>query len=113
RLRFDADEGPNANDWQDAVRAKVDEAVRVHMIADVPVGAFLSGGVDSAFVVACGTDSAKVPLQTFSLGFRDERISELPAARAAAIHFGTRHADDVVTPDAVALLGELTHHFDE
>jgi asparagine synthase (glutamine-hydrolysing) len=113
QLRFDADDGPSANDWQEAVRAKVDEAVRVHMVADVPVGAFLSGGIDSAVVVGCGVGAAAAPLQTFSIGFREEAMNELPAARAASTHFGTQHVDDVVTPDAANLLSKLTHHFDE
>jgi asparagine synthase (glutamine-hydrolysing) len=113
QLQYETDEVPNVNEWQDTVRTKVEDAVRAHMVADVPVGAFLSGGVDSAVVVSCGVGLGTAPLQTFSLGFREEGMSELPAARAASVHFGTHHTDDLVTPDAAILLGKLTHYFDE
>jgi asparagine synthase (glutamine-hydrolysing) len=95
------------------VQAKVDEAVRLHLIADVPVGAFLSGGLDSSVVVASAAGAATDSLQTFAIGFDDNRFSELPYARCVADHYGTHHVEHVVTPDAATLLDELTHHFDE
>ncbi|HZY88419.1 MAG TPA: asparagine synthase (glutamine-hydrolyzing) [Gemmataceae bacterium] len=113
RLRFEPDDRPTAEEWQEAVRAKVAEAVRLHLIADVPVGAFLSGGVDSGVVVASAAGRARGPLQTFSIGFREEAFSELPYAREVADRFGTRHVEEVVTPDAVSLLDDLTHYYDE
>jgi asparagine synthase (glutamine-hydrolysing) len=113
QLRFEADRGPTEGEWQEAVRAKVEEAVRLHLIADVPVGAFLSGGVDSTVVVASSAGQTPEPLQTFSIGFAEESVSELPYARATAAHFRTRHAEQVVTPDAATLLGDLTHYYDE
>jgi asparagine synthase (glutamine-hydrolysing) len=113
RLRLEADDGPSAGEWQEALRAKVAETVRHHLIADVPVGAFLSGGLDSSVLVAEAAGSARGQLQTFSIGFREESFSELPYARQVAQRFGTDHAEEVVTPDAVALVDELTHYFDE
>jgi asparagine synthase (glutamine-hydrolysing) len=113
RLRIEPDERPSADEWQEAVRAKVAEAVRLHLIADVPVGAFLSGGIDSSVVVAAAAGATEGPLQTFSMGFADEAFSELPHARRVAHQFGTQHVEEVVTPDAVGLLDRLTHHFDE
>jgi asparagine synthase (glutamine-hydrolysing) len=113
QLRLEPDERPSAGEWQEAVRAKVEEAVRIHLVADVPVGAFLSGGIDSSVVVAACAGATRGPLQTFSIGFREEAFSELPYARQVAGQFGTRHAEEVVTPDAVALLDELTHYYDE
>jgi asparagine synthase (glutamine-hydrolysing) len=113
KLRLEPDHGPSPAEWQEAVRAKVDEAVRLHLIADVPVGAFLSGGLDSSAVVAtCGQVAAE-PVQTFSIGFQEESHSELPYARRVAEQFGTRHAEEVVTPDAVGLVDELTRYYDE
>ena len=105
--------GRTAEEWQEAIRAKVDETVRLHLIADVPVGAFLSGGLDSSVVVASCAGATAGPLQTFSIGFREEAFSELPYARQVAERFGTRHVEEIVTPDAVSLLDELTHYYDE
>jgi asparagine synthase (glutamine-hydrolysing) len=113
QLRFEPDPRPSVGEWQEAVRAKVAEAVRLHLIADVPVGAFLSGGLDSSVVVAAAAGEKAEPLQTFAIGLGDERTSELPYARAVANRYGTRHVEHVVTPDAVGLLDELTEFFDE
>jgi asparagine synthase (glutamine-hydrolysing) len=113
QLSFDADPRPTTDQWIEAVRSKVDEAVRLHLIADVPVGAFLSGGLDSSTVVASAVGAAAAPMETFAIGFTEEAFSELSYARAVADRFGTRHTEHVVTPDAVGLLDQLVHHFDE
>ena len=86
---------------------------RLHLIADVPVGAFLSGGIDSSVIVALTAGATRGPLQTFSIGFAEERFSELPYAREIAARFGTRHTEEIVTPDSVSLVDELTHYYDE
>jgi asparagine synthase (glutamine-hydrolysing) len=113
QLRIEPDEGLTAEQWQEQIRAKVAETVRLHLIADVPVGAFLSGGVDSSVIVACCAGQTNGPLQTFSMGFREESFSELPYARLVSEQFGTRHIEEIVTPDAVTLIDRLTHHYDE
>jgi asparagine synthase (glutamine-hydrolysing) len=113
QLQFDPDSRPSVGEWQEAVRAKVAEAVRLHLIADVPVGAFLSGGLDSSVVVASAAGATAQPLQTFAIGFGEERVSELPYARAVADRYRTRHVEHVVTPDAVKLLDDLTYFYDE
>jgi asparagine synthase (glutamine-hydrolysing) len=113
QLRFEPDERPSAEQWQEAVRAKVAESVRLHLVADVPVGAFLSGGIDSSVVVAGCAGATNGPLQTFSMGFREEAFSELPHAREVAGRYGTNHVEQVVTPDSVSLLDELSRHYDE
>ena len=113
QLRIAVDPGRTADEWQEAVRAKLDETVRLHLIADVPVGAFLSGGLDSGIVVASAAGRTQGALQTFSIGFAEEEFSELPYARQVARRFGTAHTEEIVTPDAVALLDELTHYYDE
>jgi asparagine synthase (glutamine-hydrolysing) len=82
-------------------------------MADVPLGAFLSGGVDSSVVTAEAAGHGEGPLQTFSIGFQEEAFSELPHARQVAAQFGTRHREEVVTADAVGLLDALTHYYDE
>ena len=119
RLRFEPDETLYGEQWVDAVRAKFEEAVRLHLVADVPVGAFLSGGIDSSAVVAeastasGGPEAGCGPMQTFSIGFCEEAFSELPHARVVAERFGTRHTEEVVTPDAAGLLEELSKFYDE
>jgi asparagine synthase (glutamine-hydrolysing) len=113
QLRLKPDPRPSVDEWQEIIRAKLAETVKCHLIADVPVGAFLSGGVDSSAVVAGSAGSTRGPLQTFSIGFYEKEFSELPYAREVAQRFGTRHTEEVVTPDAVGLLDELAHYYDE
>ncbi|MGF1580881.1 MAG: asparagine synthase (glutamine-hydrolyzing) [Gemmataceae bacterium] len=113
RLNIAPDHTPNSDEWAEKICEKLDESVRLHMRADVPVGAFLSGGVDSSVIVACSAGLAQGPLQTFSIGFREEKFSELPFAKQVSDQFATTHTEEVVTPDAVSLLDELTRYFDE
>jgi asparagine synthase (glutamine-hydrolysing) len=113
QLQFEPDERPTAEQWIEAVQGAVAESVQLHLVADVPVGAFLSGGLDSSVIVASCADRTADPLQTFSIGFREETFSELPFARAVSDQFGTRHVEEVITPDATTLLDELTLYFDE
>jgi asparagine synthase (glutamine-hydrolysing) len=113
QLRIEPDESRKPEEWQEAIQAKLDETVRLHLIADVPIGAFLSGGLDSSAIVASAARAANGPLETFSIGFVEEAFSELPQARLVAERFGTRHVEEIVTPDAVSLLDELAHYYDE
>jgi len=83
------------------------------MIADVPLGAFLSGGVDSSAVVAMMCRRATGPVRTFSIGFDDDAYDELAFARATAAHFGTQHTEFTVRPNALAILPRLVWHYDE
>jgi asparagine synthase (glutamine-hydrolysing) len=95
------------------VREAVREAVRRRLIADVPLGAFLSGGVDSTAVVAAMAELSSGPVKTFSIGFESERFDELPYARQVAERFGTEHHELVVRPDAIELLPKLVRHYGE
>jgi asparagine synthase (glutamine-hydrolysing) len=113
QLQFCPDYGFTAEQWQHAIRAKIREIVRQHLIADVPVGAFLSGGIDSSIVVACSANQGQEPLQTFSIGFREEAFNELPYARQIAEQYHTRHVEEVVTADALELMDELAYYYDE
>lgn len=112
-LRFNPDLKPSTDDWAEAVREKLDEAVQLHLIADVTVGAFLSGGIDSSVLVASCAERVRGLLQTFAIGFREASFNEAPHARLVAERYGTRHVEEIVTPDAVSLLDELTEYFDE
>jgi asparagine synthase (glutamine-hydrolysing) len=113
QLRLEPDYGPTVVQWRDALAAKLDETIRLHLLADVPVGAFLSGGLDSSVVVQACSGGTREPLQTFSMGFREESFNELPYARQVAELCGTQHAEETVTADAVALLDDLSRFYDE
>ena len=89
------------------------EAVRLRLIADVPLGCFLSGGVDSSVVVALMSRLSDKPVRTFSIGFDREEYSELPYARRVAELFRTEHEEFVVKPDAACVLPDLAEHFGE
>ncbi len=104
------------NDWTldsaaEAYRALLEDAIRLHRASDVPLGAFLSGGVDSASVVALLSRQGGSPLKTFTIGFDDAHADELRYARIAAQHFGTEHFEEICRPDLVSLLPELVRHF--
>jgi asparagine synthase (glutamine-hydrolysing) len=88
-------------------------AVQSHMLSDVPLGAFLSGGVDSSVVVALMARASRQPVKTFAIGFDESEFNELPHARRVAEHLGTEHHEFVVRPDATRILDRLIWHFDE
>ncbi len=89
------------------------EAVRMRLVSDVPLGAFLSGGVDSSAVVALMAQSSDRPVKTFSIGFDEQDFDELPYARRLASQYGTDHHEFTVRPDATGILPELVRHYGE
>jgi asparagine synthase (glutamine-hydrolysing) len=89
------------------------EAVRVRLVSDVPLGAFLSGGIDSSLVVAMMATQMSEPVKTFSIGFDSPEFNELPYARLVAQRYGTDHHEEVVKPDAEEILPYLVNVFDE
>ena len=95
------------------VRAAVEDAVRVRLMSDVPLGAFLSGGLDSSIVVACMARASSRPVQTFSVGFVGAEVDELPFARIIAQRFGTDHHELIVDPDMTRLLPSIVRHHGE
>jgi asparagine synthase (glutamine-hydrolysing) len=95
------------------LRGVLTDAVRSHLASDVPLGAFLSGGIDSSLVVALMAETSSARVQTFSIGFNEPAFDELEHARRVARHFGTDHHELVVQPDAIGILDQLVSHFDE
>ena len=102
-----------APELAEEVTARLDEAVRLRLIADVPLGAFLSGGIDSASVVASMARASSGPVKTFTIGFADQRFDERVYARMVAERFSTDHSEYVVEADAVAVLPKLVWHHGE
>jgi asparagine synthase (glutamine-hydrolysing) len=95
------------------LRELILDAVRLRLVSDVPLGAFLSGGIDSSTIVAAMSETAVLPIQTFSIGFDDATYNELPYARAVANHFHTKHYEEVLNPDITSLVEKLVTHLDE
>lgn len=89
------------------------EAVRLRLRSDVPVGVFLSGGMDSSVVTALMAEASAEPVRTFSIGFENQAFDELPYARAVAERYATTHTEEVVNLDAVSLLPDLAEAYDE
>lgn len=89
------------------------DAVKVRLMSEVPLGAFLSGGIDSSAVVALMSEESSEPVKTFSIGFEEQDFSELHHARRVAQHFGAEHHEFVVRPDAMEVLPILVEHYGE
>jgi asparagine synthase (glutamine-hydrolysing) len=89
------------------------DAVRVRLMSEVPLGAFLSGGIDSSAVVALMSEASPSPVKTFSIGFEEQDFSELHHARRVAAHVGADHHEFIVRPDAVEVLPTLVEHYGE
>ncbi|MBI4376061.1 MAG: asparagine synthase (glutamine-hydrolyzing) [Elusimicrobia bacterium] len=109
-------EPPATRDPEEAkalVRDKLKEAVRLRMISDVPLGAFLSGGIDSSIVVALMSRFSDRPVRTFSIGFEEQQFSELPFARELAQRYGCDHTEFIVKADMAQVLPKLAWHYGE
>lgn len=89
------------------------ESVRLRMISDVPLGAFLSGGIDSGLVVALMAQNSSRPVKTFSIGFTEDRFNELPFARLVAERYGTEHQEFTLEQDAAEVLPLLVRQYNE
>ena len=117
RIPTDIDYAMPESEWVARVRVQLEQSVQRQMVSDVPLGAFLSGGIDSSTVVACMAAHSDTPVKTYAIGFRgsqaDDYYNELPYARRVADLFGTDHHEIIVRPDVAALLPRLVWHMDE
>ncbi len=112
-VAFEPDESHDEPFFVERLRELLDESVALHMMSDVPLGAFLSGGVDSSAVVAAMAKAASGPVKTFSIGFADRAYDERPYAARVARHFGTDHMELVVEPTDIGTIEDLVWHLDE
>lgn len=95
------------------IRHELRAATRRRMVADVPIGAFLSGGIDSSAVVAAMAEHSSAPVRTFAIGFDHDRFDEMAYARRIAEHFGTEHTEFVVRPEAIEIVPRIVRHYGE
>lgn len=112
-FNFETDESLQEEDCVSELRRLLDESVKLRLVADVPLGAFLSGGIDSSTIVGLMAGHMSQPVKTFSIGFHEDSYNELKYARLTAEKFGTDHHEFLVTPDICEIVDELVWHFDE
>jgi asparagine synthase (glutamine-hydrolysing) len=108
-----AEASASDTEWLERVRATVGAAVRKRLVADVPLGALLSGGIDSSIVVALMAEATAEPVRTFTVGFSDERYDERVHARAVAQRYGTVHEELELVEDVAATMPRLAAAYDE
>jgi asparagine synthase (glutamine-hydrolysing) len=112
-ISFQPDYSHDEMYFVERLRELLTESVRLRLVSDVPLGAFLSGGIDSSSVVASMAQLMPMPVKTFSIGFKEARYNELDHARVIAKRFGTEHHELVLEPDALSIMDELAWYLDE
>ncbi len=115
QLRYDVDPSMSLDEATEGLRAQLDEAVRIRLISEVPLGAFLSGGIDSGTVVALMARHSDAPVRTFSIGYASggDAFDERAFARELAERYGTAHREFEMAPDLVDVLPRLVESFDQ
>jgi len=112
-VEFDPDYGKSEQFFIERLRELLEEAVRLRLIADVPLGAFLSGGIDSSAIVATMAKISSGPVKTFSIGFPDSDYDESKYARQVARQFGTDHHELILDPNVLSIIDDLAWYLDE
>ena len=112
-VRFEPDRGRSEAYFVTRLRELIEESVTLHLVSDVELGAFLSGGMDSSTVVATMARLSRRPVKTFSIGFTEPAYSELGYARLVAERFATEHHELVLKPDVIEIVDDLAWYLDE
>lgn len=110
---FEPDYSISEQQWVEEVEDCLSETVKQHMIADVPLGAFLSGGIDSSSVVAMMAKNSNWPIKTFSIGFKEQKYNELVFAREVAKKYRCEHHEQIIEPESIGILPKLVSAYDE
>ena len=113
QLDFSTKQSRSHEEWKQMIERELREAVRLRLISDVPLGAHLSGGLDSSLVVAMMAKETSRPVKTFSIGFVEDSHNELPFAREVARLYQTDHHEFVVEPKAADILPRIAEHLEE
>ncbi len=112
-IKFEPDYSKTEEYWKEALYDSLNEAVKMRLVSDVPLGAFLSGGIDSSTVVALMSLNSESPVKTFSIGFKEEKFNELNYARLLSNKYGTDHHEYIIEPESIELLPKLVSAYDE
>lgn len=110
---FEPDFSKSEKQWLDEIEETFSDTVKHHMMSDVPLGAFLSGGIDSSTVVAMMAKNSSRAIKTFSIGFKNEISNELKFAREIAKKYGCEHQEQIIEPESISLLPLMVSAFDE
>lgn len=113
QLNFSCPESRNEDEWTEAITKKLDEATELQLVSDVPLGAFLSGGIDSSAVVASMVQQTAKKVKTFSIGFSERTHDERAYARQVADYLDTDHTEFTVRPETIEILPDLVSAFEE
>ncbi len=113
KVDFSPENKVDQKNWAEEFWSVFEESTRLRMISDVPLGSYLSGGLDSSLIVAAMSGLSTSPVETFSVGFRDQRFDESPFARQVAEHFSTAHHELRAEEEAADLLDQVIYHLDE
>jgi asparagine synthase (glutamine-hydrolysing) len=112
-IDFEPDYSKTESQWMDEIEENFSETVKLHMMSDVPLGAFLSGGIDSSSVVAMMAKNSSQPIKTFSIGFKHQHSNELKYAQEIANKYGCEHQEQIIEPESISLLPLMVSSFDE
>ncbi len=113
QVEFQPDRTKTEQEWAEELEDVLKDSVRAHLVADVPYGVFLSGGVDSSAILAYMSQLTSHPVSAFSIGFEEHEYDELKYAKAAAQRWGAKHHIEIVRPNAVEILPALVKHYGE
>jgi len=112
-IRFEPDFTKTEEQWVEEIIHELSESVKLHMVSDVPLGAFLSGGIDSSATVAMMAENSTRPIQTFSIGFKGDPNDELKNARLLSKKYHCNHHEQIIEPESVDLLPKMVRAYDE